>query len=176
MHSNFSCVRCSHHHVKEPQLFATPVAQERFLKKALSRVGGERISVPSAAFRVTVTWSEALSGTKHHHIQLTMSSNFQVVGMIEWNERWRMIIYVPSGMNDVGKEDKETREPISLHPICFPANSSTVGQSLAQHSLQVNTIEIVRRELVGQKHLKAVVWSQRGMQGQNMSSEDWLED
>ena len=43
------------------------------------------------------------------------------------------------------------------HTQCFPAKASTASQSLAQHSVQVNTIEIVRREMVGQKHLKAVV-------------------
>ena len=86
----FMCSHHHYHHAKEPQLFATPVAQERFLKKALSRVGGESISVPSAAFRVTATWQRHFSGIKHYHIQLTMSSNFQIVGMIKWNEQ-RMI-------------------------------------------------------------------------------------
>ena len=34
--------------------FARP-AQERFLKKALDRVGGKMISVPSAAYRITAS-------------------------------------------------------------------------------------------------------------------------
>lgn len=64
----------------------SPSTKERFLKRALNRVGGKKISVPSAAYRVGVSWLKFEGG--HSGVHSPQIRNMQCNSATDSQDEW----------------------------------------------------------------------------------------